>query len=213
MLQRFFIALVVLLSFNLQAKPIAPSDLEVAPLLNGLTIPNINVQNLAGKHVNLTKVIKQKPTVLFFYRGGWCPYCNAQMGQLQAIQPKLIKMGFQIIGISPDSPEKLNASMTKNELGYQLYSDTNLEASKGFGVAYFTSERMTKRYLASGKIDNQLVATPEGGKRLVLPVPAVYLIDTDGLIHFQYINPNFRVRAEPELLMTAAKLLLKKQNN
>ncbi len=200
----------VLTCFSLSAKPIAPSDNDVAPLLNGQNIPSVNLTSIDGKTYNLAELTQKKPTIFFFYRGGWCPFCNAQMGQLQAIQPDLIKMGFQIVGISPDTPEQLKASMTKNKLEYLLLSDAELKASKAFGVAFFTSARITERYTKKAGITNKLVAMESGEKRLVLPVPAIYVADKKGLIHFQYINPNFRLRAEPELLMTAAKLVIRK---
>ena len=129
------------------------------------------------------------------------------MGQLKEIEPKLIEMGFQLVGISPDSPAKMRESMNNNKLDYLLLSDEKMLASQAFGVAFYTSEQVTKSYMASMKIDNTLYTTPEGDKRLVLPVPSVYLADTDGLIHFQYINPNYKVRPASELILTAAKLL------
>ncbi|WP_275659039.1 hypothetical protein [Shewanella sp. Isolate8] len=38
-------------------------------------------------------------------------------------------------------------------------------------------------------------------------MPAVYITDKTGLVHFQYINPNYKVRAEPKLILTAASLI------
>ncbi|MGS0730157.1 redoxin domain-containing protein, partial [Shewanella sp. 0m-11] len=119
----------------------------------------------------------------------------------------LVEMGFQLIGISPDTPAKLKESMTEHELKYTLLSDADLHASKAFGLAYFTSEKVTNRYLSKLKLENKLWQTPQGEQRLVLPVPAIYITDSDGLIHFQYVNPNFRVRPAPELIMTAASLI------
>jgi peroxiredoxin len=210
MLKKTFTALSILLfSLPLLAKPIALDELNVMPLMNGQTIPSASLKDLNGANVDIAKLTAGKPSIIFFYRGGWCPFCNSQMGQLQAIEPQLLEMGYQLIGISPDTPEKLKASMTKQELTYTLLSDASLETSKAFGLAYFTSAKVTERYLSKMKLENALWQTPEGEKRLVLPVPAVYISDAKGLIHFQYVNPNFRVRPAPELIVTAAKLALK----
>ncbi|MEC4727336.1 AhpC/TSA family protein [Shewanella sp. D64] len=195
------------LSFSSLAKPIASDELNVMPLMNGQTLPSVQVNNLAGETVDLLTLTQGKPSIIFFYRGGWCPFCNSQMGQLKEIEPKLVEMGFQLIGISPDSPEKLKASMIDQDLAYTLLSDTKLNAMQAFGLAYYTSEKTTKRYLAKLKLDNLLNITPEGDKRLVLPVPAIYISDAKGLIHFQYVNPNFRVRPAAELIETAASLV------
>ena len=211
MLQRIVAVLALVMSFSLTAKPIAQSDNDVAPLLNGQNIPDVTLKSLDGKSVNLHTLVQQKPTIFFFYRGGWCPFCNMQMGQLQGIQPKLIEMGFQLVGISPDTPEKLRKSMTKNKLDYLLLSDADQNAMKAFGVAFYTSKKVTARYAKVPELKEKLVDIGNGDKRLVLPVPAIFVSDKQGLIHFQYVNPNFRVRAEPELLLTAAKLVADKQ--
>ncbi|MEZ9197531.1 peroxiredoxin-like family protein [Shewanella sp. 10N.286.54.B9] len=200
---------ILLFSLPIFAKPIALDELNVMPLMNGQTIPSASLKDLNGNSVNIAKLTAGKPSIIFFYRGGWCPFCNSQMGQLQAIEPQLLEMGFQLIGISPDTPEKLKASMTKQDLSYTLLSDANLDTSKAFGLAYFTSAKTTARYTSKMKLENKLWQTPSGEQRLVLPVPAVYISDADGLVHFQYVNPNFRVRPAPELITTAAKLALK----
>jgi peroxiredoxin len=190
------------------AKPIASDENHVRPLLNGHQIPSLILQSVDGKAVALSTLVAQKPTVFFFYRGGWCPFCNSQMGQLKAIEPKLIELGFQLVGISPDTPEKMRASMTEKKLDYLLLSDSSMAASQAFGLAYYTSEKVTQTYQTKLNVDNTLFTTPQGDKRLVLPVPAVYVADKTGLIHFQYVNPNYKVRPAPELILTAAELLV-----
>ncbi|WP_137222561.1 peroxiredoxin-like family protein [Shewanella sp. MEBiC00475] len=198
-----------LTSFASVAKPIASDENNVMPLLNGHQIPAITLQDVDGKAIELSNLMAQKPTIFFFYRGGWCPFCNSQMGQLKAIEPKLLEMGFQLVGISPDTPEKMRASMNKQELDYLLLSDRSMAAAQAFGLAYYTSEKVTKTYQAKLHVNNTLFTTPQGDKRLVLPVPAVYVADKSGLIHFQYVNPNYKVRPAPELILTAAELLVK----
>lgn len=199
--------LLFLVSAQASATNIAPSEDQLTPLLNGHQIPATMLKDIDGKSVNLAELVQKKPTVFFFYRGGWCPFCNSQMGQLKAIEPKLIDMGFQLVGISPDTPEKLKASMNDNEISYTLLSDANLQAAQDFGIAFYTSEKVTQRYMSKLNLDNPLWTTPTGDKRLVLPIPAIYIADTKGLIQFQYLNPNFRVRAAPELIITAASLV------
>lgn len=113
----------LLTSFTTLAQPIARDEFSISPLLNGQQIPKVNLQDIKGKTVDLAELTQQKPTIFFFYRGGWCPFCNNQMGQLKAIEPELLKMGFQLVGISPDTPAQLKASAAKNELKYLLLSD------------------------------------------------------------------------------------------
>ena len=190
------------------AKDIAESAEQVSPLMNGQYVPmNVEVTTSAGKKLPLKKVLNNKKTVLFFYRGGWCPFCNTQMGQLKKIEPKLQSLGFQLIGISTDNVQNLQKSIGKNQLNYQLLADFESKISQRFGLAFFTSEDVTKRYLKALKLKNPLQKNAAGEERLILPVPAIYVIDSQGLVQFNYVNPNYKVRLHEELLLKAAELV------
>lgn len=190
------------------AKDIAESAEQVSPLMNGQYVPmNVEVTTSAGKKLPLKKVLNNKKTVLFFYRGGWCPFCNTQMGQLKKIEPKLQSLGFQLIGISTDNVQNLQKSIGKNKLNYQLLADFESKISQRFGLAFFTSEDVTKRYLKALKLKNPLQKNAAGEERLILPVPAIYVIDSQGLVQFNYVNPNYKVRLHEELLLKAAELV------
>ena len=189
------------------AKPIAESAEQVAPLLNGQKVPQVEITTIKGQVKQLSEVLAGKKTVLFFYRGGWCPFCNTQMGQLQKVQQDLKDLGFDLIGISTDSAEKLQDSVRKNSLSYELYSDFNSKVSQAFGLAFFTSAKTTKRYMKMMNLPNPLQKNAAGEERLVLPAPAVYIIDAKGIVQFSYVNPNFRVRLHEDLLLKAAQLV------
>lgn len=189
-------------------KGIAETANHVNPLMNGQQIPSaIEVTTSEGKKVSLEQVLNNKKTILFFYRGGWCPFCNTQMGQLKKIENKLAKLGFQLIGISTDNAEDLQKSMGKHQLSYQLLADFNSVTSQAFGLAYFASQKTTDRYLAAMNLKNPLQKNNAGNKRLVLPVPAIYVIDSSGLVQFNYVNPNYKVRLHEDLLLKAASLV------
>lgn len=114
---------------------VAPEPTAISPLLIGEKIPNISLSDISGKKINLLELAAKKPSVLVFYRGGWCPYCNLHLSELQLIESEIIKAGYQIIAISPDSPESLQASISKNKLNYLLLSDNQTEATRSFGFS------------------------------------------------------------------------------
>jgi len=199
-------AIMVLVPFVSQGKEIAEKADDVRPLLNGQTAPNIQVMTSEGKQVALKSLLAEKKTIMFFYRGGWCPFCNTQMGQLKAIEPRLNELGYQLIGVSTDSVKMLNKSIKSKSLQYELLSDFNSELSQAFGLAFFASEKVSKRYVSGMDLQNPLQKNKAGEDRLVLPVPAIYLFDKKGLVKFSYVNPNFKVRLAPELLLAAARV-------
>lgn len=188
-------------------KHIAENSELVSPLLNGQLIPTVQVTKIDGSTENLSDFLNGQKTILFFYRGGWCPFCNTQMGQLQQIEGRLKTLGFNLVGISTDSPEGLKKSIDKRELSYELLSDFNSKVSTSFGLSFFTSEKVTNRYLDKLGLKNPLQKNMAGEERLILPVPAIYVIDSKGLVQFNYVNPNFKVRLHSELLLKAAELV------
>ncbi len=182
----------------------ADSPEEIRPLLVGQIIPDLEVKNLENQAVALRKAIAEKPTILIFYRGGWCPYCNRHLGQVAEVEEELLKMGYQIIALSPDRPEKLAKTVDKNSLSYQLLSDSKMTVSTAFGLSFKMPDKAVARYK---KIGIDLEAS-SGEDHHLLPVPAAFVLGTDGMIHFSYVNPNYKVRINGDVLLAAAKAAL-----
>lgn len=182
---------------------IAPSAERVRPLMNGQFVPDVILQTDFGKDISLKAVIESKPSVVIFYRGGWCPYCNRQMQGLIEVEQRIRDLGYQIIAISPDTPQRLQAQRTANEFDVIRLSDHKLQAISAFGLGYFLPDNVAADY--RDKLGANLT-TLEGTEKVVLPVPAAYVFDTSGLVQFQYVNPNYRVRVSPQLLYYAAQI-------
>ncbi len=172
---------------------------DVSPLLIGEKLPDVTVRNIEGKEISSNSLWAGKNTILIFYRGGWCPYCNTQLSQLSLIEKDIIELGYQLVAVSPDKPEKLQESLSKNDLHYTLISDSNGSFSKALGIAFQAPERYEK-----------MLKEAQGDTgHTHLPVPSVFIINGDGEIIFEYINPNYKVRISSELLLGAAKALKK----
>ncbi len=161
----------------------------VCPLLPGMAVPDVVVSDVKGGSVSV-RTLAEKPSVIVFYRGGWCPFCNVQMGQLQAIEGDIRAAGYEIVAVSPDDAAGLAKSTEQHSLSYRLLSDTSLSAAKAFGVAFHVDAGMGLALRA--------MAPQHDG----LPVPAVFVVDK-GVVRFSYANPNFKVRLSPELLLAA----------
>ena len=183
--------------------PIAQSAEKVTPLLNGQFVPDVILQTALGKDINLKTLVESKPSLVIFYRGGWCPYCNRQMKGLLEVEQRIIDLGYQIIAISADTPKRLQEQKTGADFNVVRLSDNGLKAIRAFGLGYYLDDAMATTY--RDKLGANLVS-PEGEDKVVLPVPAAYIFDTSGLVQFQYVNPNFRVRVSPQLLFYAAKI-------
>jgi peroxiredoxin len=168
---------------------------DISPLLNGEMLPEAVLKSPDGKEHRFSELLKEKPSVVLFYRGGWCPYCNAHLAEIRDAENEILNLGYQIIGISPDSPENLQATGKKQDLAYSLYSDGGGELTKAIGIAFKAPERSTKR----------LFEFSAGQNEDFLPVPSVFIVDTSGKIMFEYINPDYKTRLSAELLVAVLK--------
>jgi peroxiredoxin len=122
--------------------------------------------------------------------------------QLRDIASQFTELGFHLIGISPDQPSKVGETIEKHSIPFTLLSDSAMTASRAFGIAYQVDEA-TLKGLAKYGVDLQVAS---GRAHHLLPVPAVFLVSSSGIIQFEYVNPDYSVRAHPELLLSAVRL-------
>jgi peroxiredoxin len=169
-----------------------------APLKEGDSIPDVKLSTEDDKAVSLRKLVAEKPTVLIFYRGGWCPFCTRHLSALAGIEEDLTKSGAQLLAISMDQPSKLRETPNRDKLGYRLLSDSDAVAAKAFGIAFQVEDALVKKYKESYQIDLEAAS---GQTHHILPHPAVYVADTSGKIRFAYVNPDYKVRLEPAKIL------------
>ena len=172
---------------------VATNSEDVKPLLIGESIPSIKVISLDGSNVEITDIVKKQKTVLIFYRGGWCPYCNTHLSAIGELQETIKSLGYQTVAISPDAPEKLKESIEKNNLNYTLYSDSSTELIQKMGIALQAPERYTSKLLNYSDQNNSNV----------IPAPSVFIIARNGAILFQYTDANYKERISEEDLLEA----------
>ena len=184
------------------AEGIAESAYDVKPLLPGMKVKNTCLQDLNKQQVCSKDIFADKPSVLVFYRGGWCPYCNAQLNRMKKIEDQLLALGYQVIAVSPDSNKSVTEQQKREKLSYMMLTDNELALSKALGVAYFLDEKTAARYRDKAGVPFQDI---HGETRVSLPVPAVYIINQNSEVQFQYVNPDFRARLDEDLLLAAAK--------
>lgn len=176
---------------------VAKSATDIAPLLIGEKIPNSFLKSAENIPVGLSDLVSKKKTVLVFYRGGWCPYCNLHLAALAEAEKQILDLGYQIVAVSPDAPENLKTTAKKDKVKYTLLSDSNGALIKEFGIAFEAPENYK----------SVINVHSNGMNTSLLPVPSVFVINTDGAILFEYVSPDFKQRITAELLVSVLKTL------
>ena len=188
---------------------IAESADQIMPLKSGEQAPAFVVLDSDGEEFFFDPYALERPAVLITFRGGWCPFCNMHLSELRTVVPEIAALGVDVMFLSGDRPEMLYASLKQDtqediaDLGYKIYSDADAQAAIALGIAFKASERTINGRISKGQ-------DIEGSSMLnhgVLPVPAVYAIDTAGIIRFDFVEPDYKVRLPSDELLAVAKEL------
>jgi peroxiredoxin len=157
----------------------------------GNQAPDFVLNDPDGKPVSLRDLLATGPLVVSFYRG------NMDLQALQAELPAIEARGASLVAISPQTPPNSRKSQRDNKLGFPILSDVKAEVANAFGIRFALPDYLIEVYKAF-KNDLPLVnADPSW----VLPMPARYVIGTDGVIAYAEINPDYTQRPDPSELL------------
>ncbi|NEO54406.1 MAG: AhpC/TSA family protein [Okeania sp. SIO3B5] len=173
---------------------LANSDIVDNSLKVGNKVPNFSLPNAVGKIVELNSLLVESPVVISFYRGGWCPYCSMELRGLQKYLPQITELGAKLIAISPETPDNSLSTTEKNELTFEVLSDSGNQVAKKFGLVFQMPEELRPIYQSFG-VD---LPAYNGDESFELPIPATYVIASDGTIIHAFVNPDYTQRLDPE---------------
>ncbi len=89
----------------------------------------------------------------------------------------------------------------RNTLHFPLYSDSSVELSAAFGLAFHMADDMVELYLSQYNIDLEKAS---GQKHHNLPVPSIHILNNDGTVRFIHIDPDHTTRISNEEILANA---------
>ena len=187
--------------------PIAASAEQTQPLRTGQRAPSFAVRDVNNAEFAFEPNALQRPALIITFRGGWCPYCNMHLSELRTVVPEIAALGVDVLFLSGDRPELLYASLAQDTqediagLDYRIYSDAESHAAIAFGTAFRTGVGMTEWLEEEGRDYADSSIDRDG----ILAVPAVYAIDQSGMIRFDFVEANYKVRLPADELLSVAR--------
>ncbi len=169
----------------------------------GHIIPSFNLPDVNGNTVSSDELLKSGPLVISFYRGGWCPYCNLELNALQGVLHKIEELGGTLIAISPEKPDDSLSTSEKNELKFPVLSDSNNEVARTFGLVFDVPSAVVEVTKKEFGMDLKEI---NGTDKHELPIPATYVVGTDGVIKYAFVDIDYSKRAEPSEIVKALSL-------
>lgn len=163
---------------------------------------DFKLPNPKGEVISLANLLEKGPVVVTFYRGSWCPYCNLQLRALQAKLSDILALGATLVAISPEVPDD---SLTENEISkmeFTVLSDQDANVAKQYGVAWEVPEFLMEHMRVDRGLDLKAI---NNGNANVLPIPATFILDTEGIVKWNYVNVDYRTRSEPDEIVDMLK--------
>lgn len=170
----------------------------------GVKAPDFEATNYKGEKVRLSQLYSNGPVVLIFYRGGWCPYCNTQLRQLQASLDDFKKYNASLVAVSVDKITKAAATVKDKGLGFEVISNPEGDILEAYNLIYRVPDELNKKYKEQYSIDLEAAS---GRTDHVIAIPATYIINTSGTIVFAYANKDYKVRTSVEEILQELKKL------
>jgi peroxiredoxin len=153
--------------------------------------PDFKAVDQNGNEVNLKEMRKKGPVVVIFYRGNWCPFCNRYLKKLQDSLELITARGAQLVAITPENAGGVDSMAGKTGATYPLITDKDMKIAKGYKVAYKVDDRTLGRYKNA---DIDLLKNNDQLKEAWLPVPALYIVNTEGSVVFRYFEEDYKKR-------------------
>lgn len=183
-------------------KEVDDLGLSASALKEGDDAYKFELPSASGSNIKLDDLLKDGPVVLIWYRGGWCPYCNVQLMEMQKYLPEIQSLGANLVAISPEQPDSSLSTKEKGKLDYYVLSDLGNKVAREYGIVYTLPEVVQKQF--EGRLD---VDAYNKDTKKELPLGAAYVIDKNGKITYAFLDSDYKKRAEPEKIIEELKKL------
>jgi len=166
----------------------------------GDRLPPFTLSDAFDRPVTLDEITADGPAVIVFYRGGWCPYCNLALRTYQQeLLPQLAGFGARLVAISPQGPEESLTTAMKAAVEYTVLSDPGCRVARDIGLAFEETEEV----MAAQRLLGLDLTKANAEAATALPMPTVLIVDTDHVVRFVDVQPDYTARTEVADILAA----------
>ena len=158
----------------------------------GAAAPLFSALDADSAAFSLSDALASGPVVLIFYRGYWCPVCNRHLGQIQDSLRMITGKGVTVVAISPEKPEYLDRMKEKTGASFRLLYDEGYTIADAYDVTF--TPKNSELVIYNTVLNANLKKTHSDDSQR-LPIPATYLINTQGMITWSQFDPDYKKRS------------------
>lgn len=190
---------VILEAFGKSIEDLKMRKMEDESIQIGDRMPEFSLPNVFGKIIKSEDVLKNGKMILAFYRGSWCPYCNLELRFLQENLSRIKDKGASLIAISPQNPDHSQSMTKKNNLEFEVLTDTDNSFAKKLGIIFQLQDFVLPHYKELGINLSDFNKNNDN----TLPVPAVFVVNEKGIVTYKFFDVNYMNRIDVEALIQA----------
>lgn len=170
----------------------------------GDVAPDFSLPDARGHQVTLSQLRSAGPVILSFYRGAWCPFCNLELRGLQRALPEFQTLGASLVATSPQLPDSSLTRQEKHSLEFPVLSDVGNKVAKQYGIVFRVPDELLDVFQRRG-VDLGSFNGQEGKNEL--PLPATFIVDSEGKVCAAFVQEDHTVRLDPEEITTTLREL------
>lgn len=123
------------------------------------------------------------------------------MRAYQKILPEIRKLGAQLVAISPQTPDKSQATLLHNFLEYEVLSDVGNRVARQYRLVYRMAEPLREVYRRFG-VD---LADYNADDSWELPLAGTFVVGRDRTVRLAYVDADYTHRLEPAAILEALR--------
>jgi peroxiredoxin len=171
-----------------------------APKL-GESMPAFLLPDDQGRLVGLDDLLAEGPVALAFNRGSWCPYCRINIDALARAEEAVAAEKRHIVAIVPDRQKFAAWMKSDTNAPFPVLTDMDNGYAMTLDLAFYVGDELKNMMVSAGWDPS----ATQGTEDWMLPIPATFVVGTDGIVHARFVDPDYRTRMAIEDLLGALR--------
>jgi peroxiredoxin len=167
----------------------------------GEPMPPFQLPDEAGHIFSLDDLLSKGSVAVTFHRGHWCPYCRLNTRALAEAQKEIQGQGSQIVAIMPDRQQFTDEFKAESNAQFPILTDMDNGYALCLNLAIWVDAEMEQMIAAAGWD----IPTYQGNASWILPIPATFVVGTDGKVKARFVDPDYRKRMAIDALVAALR--------
>jgi len=167
----------------------------------GEPMPAFLLPDQQGRLVRLEDFLDDGPVALSFNRGHWCPYCRINIDALARAEEEIAPERRHVAAIVPDRQKFAMWLKSDAKAPFPILTDMDNGYAMTLGLAFYVGDEL-KQMMVSSRWDP---AVSQGTDNWMLPIPATFIVGTDGIVRGRFVDPDYRTRMAIEEMLAALR--------